>query len=83
MKLCHYGRETIIVNNSTFSFGEFSKLEPFYSVPWGFPIRVYEKGVKHYISDGSNTLYLPINDPYCDAICQREGELLRLLERMK
>ena len=79
VSLIHYDRDTIRINGKEYGFADFSKLEPAYSVPWGFPIRVYERGVRHYISDGSNTLYPPKIDPYCDRICSREGELARLV----
>jgi hypothetical protein len=83
LKLIHYDRSKIQINENTYSFDDFLKLEPNYSVPWGFHTRVYERGVKHYVTDGSNTLYLKLVDPYCDAICQREGELARLVLRLK
>lgn len=83
MKLVHYDRFKIQLNENSYSFDDFLKLEPNYSVPWGFHTRVYERGVKHYVTDGSNTLYLKPVDPYCDAICQREGELARLVLRLK
>ena len=83
MKLIHYDRSKIQINENTYSFDDFLKLEPNYSVPWGFHTRVYERGVKHYVTDGSNTFYLKLVDPYCDAICQREGELARLVLRLK
>lgn len=83
MSIVHYDREKVSLNGNSYSFDDFLKLEPQYSVPWGFTIRVYERGVKHYISDGSNTLYLPLTDPYCDALCNREGELARLVQRLR
>lgn len=79
MKLIHYGLTSIQVNETTYSFEDFKKLEPSYGVPWGFHTRVYERGVCHYITDGSNTLHLPADDPYCNKICAREGELARLV----
>jgi hypothetical protein len=77
--LKHYGDSKIIINGNEYSFSDFLKLEPQYTVPWRFSIRVYERGVQHYVSDGSNTMYLSKEDPYCDAICNREGELARLV----
>ena len=79
MKLIHYGRDTIQLNENSYSFDHFKKLEPSYGVPWGFHTRVYERGVRHYITDGSNTVHLPIDDSYCNRICDREGELARLV----
>lgn len=84
MKLIHYeigGK--IQINENEYEFSDFLKLIPSYRVPYGFGTRVYERGVKHYITDGSNTLYLPRVDPYCEAICNREGELARLVARLK
>jgi len=83
VKLVHYDRSKIEINGTSYSFEDFKKLEPTYSVPWGFVTRVYERGVIHYISDGSNTVYLKKIDPYCDAICNREGELARLVQRLR
>jgi len=83
MKLVHYDRSTIQLNENTYAFEDFLKVEPNYCVPWGFSSRVYERGVRHYITDGNNTLYLKLVDPYCDSICEREGELARLVMRLK
>lgn len=84
MKLIHHGRnDTIRINNNEYRFCDFLKLEPRYSVSYDFPIRVYEKGVRHYITDGRNTVYLPLDDPYCDKICLREDELARLVKRLE
>jgi hypothetical protein len=77
--LVHYDLTTIKLNGREYSFEDFRKIEPSYSAPFGFSVRVYEKGVQHYISDGANSMYLPVHDPYCDAICNREGELARLV----
>lgn len=77
--LIHYDLTTIKLNGREYSFDDFRKIEPSYSAPFGFSLRVYEKGVRHYASDGANPIYLPLNDPYCDAICNREGELARLV----
>lgn len=77
--LIHYDLTTLKLNGREYSFEDFLKIEPSYSAPFGFSVRVYEKGVQHYISDGANSLRLPVNDPYCDAICNREGELARLV----
>jgi len=77
--LVHYGTEKITLNGREYLFEDFLKIEPSYSAPFGFSVRVYEKGVRHYISDGANSLHLPLHDPYCDAICNREGELARLV----
>jgi hypothetical protein len=83
MKLVHYDLNQIEINERKYSFEDFLRVHPTYSAPFGFSIRVYEGGVRHYASDGSNTIYLPLNDPYCDAICNREGELARLVDRLK
>jgi hypothetical protein len=83
MKLIHYGTDsTIQINEGEYQFSDFLKLEPRYSAPHGFHTRVYERGVKHYITDGYNLLYLPSIDAECDRICNREGELARLLQRL-
>lgn len=79
VSLKHYGENTISINGNEYLFDHFLKLEPNYCVPWGFPVRVYERGVQHYVSNGNNTMYLPKEDQYCDAICNREGELARLV----
>jgi hypothetical protein len=81
--LAHYDSGEIYINGSKYSFDDFLKLQPSYCVPFGFHIRVYEKGVKHYISDGANTLYLDKDDPYCNEICNRQGELARLVALLK
>jgi hypothetical protein len=83
MKLIHYGTDgNIQINGNEYRFSDFLKLEPRYSAPHGFHTRVYERGVKHYITDGHNLLYLPSTDAECDRICNREGELVRLLQRL-
>lgn len=79
MELRHYGNDTIIINGKEYSFSDFKKLEPKYCAPYGFHTHVYRKGVEHFASDGSTTIYLPLNDPQCDRICNREGELARLV----
>jgi hypothetical protein len=83
VSLKHYDNETIQLNGRPYSFEDFRRIEPSYTAPWGFSVRVYEKGVQHYASDGCNTIRLPLHDSYCDQLCNREGELLRLLERLK
>lgn len=82
MKLVHYDLETIHINGTAYSFSDFKKLEPQYSAPYGFSIRVYERGKIHYASDGFNTIYLPVECPECNRICDREGELSRLVLRL-
>lgn len=84
MKLIHYGLNgSIQINENEYLFDDFLKLEPSYSAPFGFHTRVYERGVRHYITDGQNLLHLPYMDSECDRICNREGELIRLLQRLK
>lgn len=80
MKLIHYGTSgDITVNDHSYAFCDFLKLEPYYSAPYGFHTRVYERGVRHFVTDGHNTLHLSVVDPECDRICNREGELARLI----
>jgi hypothetical protein len=80
MILIHYGTDTTIqINHNTYSFSDFLKLEPNYSAPHGFHTRVYERGVRHFITDGHNTVHLSLVDCECDRICNREGELARLI----
>ena len=80
MQLIHYGIDkNINLNGREYLFSDFRKIEPDYSVPFGFHTRVYEKGVRHYVTDGYSLLYLSVNDEYCDRICNRQGELARLL----
>lgn len=79
MELIHYGDDSVIVNGNTYSFFDFKKLVPFYSVPYGFHTRVYRKGKEHYATNGAVTIRLPLNDAYCDSVCNREGELARLV----
>ncbi len=79
MILVHYGFEKITLNGTEYLFSDFRKIEPDYFTPYGFHTRVYERGVRHYASDGVNTIVLPVIDEYCDRICNREGELARLL----
>jgi hypothetical protein len=81
--LIHYGQNTVLLNGREYSWCDFLKVFGDYSVPYGFYIRVYEKGIAHYISDGQNTLYLPKNDMSCDRICAREPELALLLQRLR
>ena len=84
MKLIHYGIDgTVQINDTQYRFSDFLKLEPRYSAPHGFHTRVYERGGRHYITDGYNLLYLPSTDAECDRICNREGELARLLQRLQ
>lgn len=80
MSLIHYGLDkTISLNGTEYLFSDFRKIEPDYSVPFGFHTRVYERGVRHYVTDGYTLKHLSVNDEYCDRICNREGELARLL----
>lgn len=80
MILIHYGLDkTINLNGREYLFSDFKKIEPDYSAPYGFPVRVYEQGVRHYATDGSTMIQLPLFDAECDRICNREGELARLL----
>lgn len=80
MKLIHYGTSgDITLNDHQYAFRYFLKLEPHYSAPYGFHTRVYERGVRHFITDGHNTVHLSSIDPECDRICNREGELARLI----
>ena len=84
MKLIHYGTDgEVQINDNKYRFEDLLKLEPHYSAPHGFGTRVYERGVKHYITDGYNLLYLPSTDAECDRICNREGELARLVARLE
>ena len=83
ISLKHYDLSEIELNGRIYKFSDFLKLEPNYTVPFGFSKRVYIRGEEHYISDGSNTRYMRLIDPYCDSICNREGELARLVERLK
>ena len=84
MQLIHYGTNgTVQINTNEYRFEDFLKLEPAYSAPYGFNTRVYERGVRHYITDGHNLLYLPSTDAECDRICNREGELARLVVRLQ
>lgn len=84
MKLIHDVDETTIqINDGIYDFSDFLKFNPSYTVPYGMPSRVYERGVCHYITDGRNTLYLPLIDSVCDKICSREGEFARLVRRLQ
>ena len=84
MKLIHYGTDgEVQINDNKYRFEDLLKLEPQYSAPHGFGTRVYERGAKHYITDGHNLLYLPSTDAECDRICNREGELARLVARLE
>jgi len=83
MKLIHHDRYKITINDNEYDFGHFLKLVPDYSVPFGFHTRIYERGIQHYITDGHNLIKLPVIDAYCDAICNREGELARLIPTLR
>jgi hypothetical protein len=84
MKLIHYGTSgEVQINDNKYRFEDLLKLEPHYSAPHGFGTRVYEREVKHYITDGHNLLYLPSTDAVCDRICNREWELDRLVARLE
>jgi hypothetical protein len=83
ISLVHYDNEKIHINGKEYRFDDFKKLEPQYSVPWGFHTRVYEHGKKHYITDGNNTIHLRPIDAECDRICNREGELARLVAMLQ
>lgn len=84
ISLIHYGTGgKITLNAREYSWYDFLKVCGDYSVPWGFHTRVYEKGIRHYITDGNNTLYLPKNDAMCDRWCERESELAILVQRLK
>ncbi len=84
MQLIHYGMEgQITVNGRCYPMQHFLKFLPNYSVPFGFHTRIYKRESAHYITDGANTLYLPKVCPYCDDICEREGELARLSVRLQ
>lgn len=80
MEFVHYqGEDKMRINGKEYSVSDFRKLEPNYSAPFGCPTRVYRKGIEHYVTDGSITVLLPKNDPECNRICAREGELARLV----
>lgn len=81
--LVHYGTEKIELNGTEYGFEDFLKLCPDYCVPYGFKTRVYREGEQHYITDGNNSLYMSKTDKYCNSICDREGELARLVFRLK
>jgi hypothetical protein len=82
--LIHYGTEqSVVLNGRSYSFCDFLKVCGDYSVPHGFTTRVYTKGVQHYITDGSNTLYLPKDDKSCDQWCSQEPQLALLVQRLK
>lgn len=83
MELVHYDNETITLNGNEYSFSHFRKLEPYYSAPFGFPQRVYRSGSEHYVSDGQNRINLPLHDPEMERICNREGELVRLIATLQ
>lgn len=83
MELVHYDFETIRINGNDYSFSDFNKLEPTYRPPFGFVTRVYRRGTEHYISDGANKINFSLIDPEMDRICNREGELARLVLSMK
>jgi hypothetical protein len=84
VKLIHYGTDgDITVNDHTYRFCDFLKLEAHYSAPYGFPTRVYERGVRHFITNGHTMVHLPLIDPECDRICNREGELARLVAMLR
>lgn len=82
-ELVHYGNDVVRINGREYQFEDFKKLEPNYCVVHGFHTRVYRKGIEHFVTDGFNTLRLAVNDPYCDRICNREGELARLIVTLK
>lgn len=79
MELVHYDLQTVRLNGKEYSFSDFRKIEPNYGVPFGFHTRVYRQGIEHYITDGSTSIRLPLNDEECNRICNREGELARLV----
>ena len=81
--LVHYGKDKLLLNGREYLFEDFLKLEPDYTVPFGFTTRVYKEGSQHFVTDGFNSLYLRKVDPYCNRICDREGELARLVERIR
>lgn len=84
MRLIHHGTGDVVqVNENKYRYSDLLKLEPRYSAPFGFHTRVYERGVRHYITDGQNLLHLPLIDDDCDRICNREGELSRLVSRLE
>lgn len=82
-RLIHYGDGRVTINDNEYEYAHLLRLIPDYSGPWGFLIRVYERGVRHYASDGSNTVRLPLVDPYCDSVCAREQELKRLIPTLR
>jgi hypothetical protein len=77
--LIHHGNDWIELNGNRYLWDDFLKIEPKYSVPHGWKIRVYKRGEMHYISDGENTIRMPLNCNECNRICDREGELARLV----
>lgn len=84
MKLSHYGVDsTISINERKYLFSDFLKLEPTYSAPYGFHTRIYERGVRHIITDGRNSVRLPLFCQECDRLCNREGEFIVLLSRLE
>ena len=83
MELIHYDNEIIILNGNKYNFSDFKKLEPRYFAPFGFSQRVYRSNKQHYISDGHNRINLPLYDYEMERICNREGELARLVALLK
>lgn len=81
--LIHYGTEKVEINGRSYLWDDFMKVVSDYSVPYGWKTRVYRRGECHYISDGSNSLKLPIISEECDGVCNKEGELARLVLRLK
>ncbi len=79
VSLVHYGDEWIELNGRRYSWEDFLKIEPLYSVPYGWKTRVYRCGQEHWISDGVNSLRLPLVWEDGNRICNREGELARLV----
>lgn len=83
ISLIHYGHSKVVLNGREYSWDDFLKVCGDYGVPFGFHTRVYEKGVRHYITDGDNTLYLRKDDAGCDRWCSRESELALLVQRLQ
>jgi hypothetical protein len=81
--IVHYGDEWIELNGRRYHWDDFLKVEPHYTVPYGWKTRVYKRGEVHYISDGQNSLRQPLKCKYCDEVCDREGELARLVAFLK
>lgn len=80
--LVHHGKDKILLNGREYAFGDFLKVCGDYSVPWGFPTRVYERG-KQVLYHRRIESCLLVENRCAGPWCSQEPELAMLVMRLR